>query len=290
MHSKRLFLILVVVVAPHFLSAQIQMPRISPDSELKQVIGLTHFDITYSRPGKRGRQIMGEIVPYERIWRVGANESTKFRVSEDILVNGEKLKSGTYALYAFPHKDEWEVVFHKDTTHWGDGRDQYDPNKDELRVKGEYKLRDEIVENFRIDFQDLTHNSGVMVWQWDNFEVSCLIEVATDEHVMADIAKQIKKNPTRDTYYQSARYLQEQGKNQVDALNYLDRAEIIGGPTYYIYRIRALVLAQLERYEEAIQAAEESKVLADLEGKDEFVRLNENSIEDWKLIIQNRLP
>ena len=96
------------------------------DSELKQVIGLTHFNISYSRPGKRGRQIMGEIIPYERIWRVGANESTKFRVSEDILVNGKKLKAGTYALYAFPHKKEWEVVFHRDTTHW-EMADQYDP-------------------------------------------------------------------------------------------------------------------------------------------------------------------
>lgn len=290
MYTKRLFSILVVIILPQFLSAQIQMPRISPASELKQVIGLTHINISYSRPGKRGRQIMGEIIPYERIWRVGANESTKFRISEDILVNGERLKAGTYALYAFPHKQEWEIVFHRDTTHWGDGRDQYDPKNDELRVKGEFNLIDYEVENFRIDWQDLSHNSAKMVWQWDNFEVICFIEVNTDEQVMADIARQIKENPTRDTYYQSARYLQEQGKNQVDALNYLDKAEIIGGPTYYIYRIRALVLAQLERYKEAIQAAEESKVLADLEGKDEFVRLNENSIEDWKLLIRKKLP
>ena len=97
--------------------AQIDLPRISPDSRLEQTIGLTKFSISYSRPGKRERQILGEIIPMERIWRVGANESTKFRVSEDILVNGVELPAGTYALYAFPHKEEWEVVFHKDTTH-----------------------------------------------------------------------------------------------------------------------------------------------------------------------------
>ena len=156
-----------------------------------------------------------------------------------------------------------------------------------MRVKGELTFSDEIVENFKIDFQNLTHNSGQMVWMWDNFKVTCEIEVDTDKHVMADIIKQIKENPTQDTYYQSARYLQEQGKDQQDALSYLDMAEIIGGPTYYIYRVRALVLAQQERYEEAIQAAEESKVLAAIEGKDEFVRLNENSIEDWKVLIRN---
>lgn len=267
--------------------AQIDLPRISPDARIEQTIGLTKFSINYSRPGKRGRNILGEIIPMERIWRVGANESTKFRVSEDILVNGRKLLAGTYALYAFPHDEEWEVVFHKDTTHWGDGRNDYDPKNDQLRVKGTLDFTDEIVENFRIDFQNLTHNSGQMVWLWDTFKITCEIEVFTDRHVMADIQKQIKENPTRDTYYQSARYLQEQGKDQEDALSYLDMAEIIGGPTYYIYRVRALVLSQLKRYEEAIQSAEESKVLAQLEGKDEFVRLNENSIEDWKAIIRN---
>lgn len=267
--------------------AQIDLPRISPDSKLEQTIGLTEFEVHYSRPGKRGRQILGEIIPMERIWRVGANESTKFKISEDILVNGEILPAGTYALYAFPHEEQWEVVFHNDTSHWGDGRTAYDPAKDQLRVKGTIGYTDEVVENFKIDFQDLTHNTAKMVWQWDHFKVTCYIEVFTDLHVMADIKKQIKENPTRDTYYQSARYLQEQGQNQQDALNYLDMAEIIGGPTYYIYRIRALVLAQQGRYEEAILAAEESKVLADMEGKDEFVRLNENSIEDWKAIIQN---
>lgn len=267
--------------------AQINMPRISPDASIEQTIGLTEFSIDYGRPGKRGRQILGEIIPAERIWRVGANESTKFRISEDILVNGQRLKAGTYALYAFPHKEDWEVVFHNDTTHWGDGRTAYNPDRDELRVTGVLTFTDEVVENFRIDFQNLTHNSGQMVWLWDNFKVTCQIEVFTDEHVMADIAEQMEKNPSRDTYYQAARYLQEQGKEQQNALSYLDRAEIIGGPTYYIYRVRALVLAQLERYEEAIQAAEESKILANMERKDEFVRLNEHSIEDWKALIKN---
>lgn len=226
---------------------------------------------------------MGEIIPYERIWRVGANESTKFYVSDDILVNGNLLKAGTYALYAFPHQDkDWEIVFHRDTSHWGDGRDNYNPEQDALRVNGTYQKRNNTIESFRIDFQDLAHNSAKMVWQWDDFEVSCWIEVFTDKVVLADIKEQVRTNPSRDTYYQAARYWQEQEINQLEALHYLDKAEIIGGPTYYIYRVRSLLLAQLEKYEEAVRAAEESKVLAQEEGKDEFVRLNENSIVIWR--------
>lgn len=269
------------------MQAQIALPRISPSSTIKQTIGLTDFEVEYSRPGKRGRELLGELIPYGRIWRVGANESTKFTVSGDVLVNGDTLKAGTYALYAFPEKEEWEVVFHADTSHWGDGRTAYDFSKDVLRVKSKVYFEENEVENFRIDFQGLNHDSGKMVWAWGNFRLACDITVFTDDFVMNDITRQIWMNPTADTYYQSARYLQEQGKDQEDALRYLDMAEIIGGPKYYVYRVRALVLAQLERYEEAIQAAEASKLLADEEDKDEFVRLNRRSIREWRRFLRN---
>ena len=284
---KRFFFLIGACLFSILVQAQIALPRISPASKIHQTIGLTDFEIDYSRPGRRGRTLLGEIIPFGRIWRVGANESTKFSVSQTILVNGDTLEAGIYALYAFPEKEEWEVVFHADTSHWGDGRTAYDSTMDVLRVKATPYAEEHDVENFRIDFQDLTHNSGKMIWAWGTFRIAIELVVLTDDFVMNDIKKQIWTNPTSLTYYESARYLQEQHKEQEAALRYLDRAEIIGGPKYYIYRVRALVLAQLERYEEAIRAAEASKLLAEEEGKDEFVRLNNKSIKDWRLLIQN---
>jgi tetratricopeptide (TPR) repeat protein len=281
-----LLALLVLPIAP-FLKAQITTPRISPASNVQQTIGLTDFEVDYSRPGKRGRVLLGGLIPYGRIWRVGANESTKFKVSHDILVNGDSLKAGVYALYAFPEEDEWEVVFHSDTSHWGDGREAYDPNKDALRVSSTAYFKDENVENFRIDFQNMDHNSGQMVWAWGNFRIAVDLTVFTDDLVMMDIEKQVTENPTALTFYQSARYLQEQEKEPELSLEYLDKAEYIEGQKYYIYRVRALVLASLERYLEAIEAAEKSKELADTEGKDEFVRLNEGYIRNWEAILEN---
>ena len=286
---KKLPFLLIIgcCMAPLTLHAQISMPRISPSSHVHQTIGLTNFEIDYSRPGKRGRELLGGLIPYGRIWRVGANESTKFKVSHDILVNGDSLNAGVYALYAFPDEDQWEVVFHSDTSHWGDGREAYNPAKDALRISSTVYFEEDDVENFRIDFQNLDHNSGQMVWAWGTFRIAVDLTVFTDEFVMLDIKKQISDNPNALTFYQSARYLQEQDKEPLLALEYLDKAESIEGPKYYIYRVRALVLAKLGRYEEAIRSAESSKQLADSEGKDEFVRLNEGYIREWFKVLQN---
>lgn len=277
----RFLLILNFLLVPIVVQAQISQPRISPASTITQTIGLTNFEVDYSRPGMRGRQLLGELIPYGRIWRVGANESTKLKISHDILVNGEFLKSGVYALYAFPEIDAWEVVFHSDTSHWGDGCTNYNPEDDALRVISIPYFEENVVENFRIDFQDLDHNSGKMVWAWGLFRIAVDLTVFTDESVMLDIEQQVINNPTALTFYQSARYFQEQEKEQEKALIYLDKAEELEGPKYYIYRVRALVLAHLSRFEEAIRSAEISKSLADSEGKDEFVRLNEGYIKEW---------
>ena len=121
-----------------------------------------------------------------------------------------------------------------------------------------------------------------MKWLWENTSVSFVIEVDTDKKMMEQIEEAIKTNPTADTYYQSARYLQEEGKMQQQALVWLQKAHDLAGDKYYIHRVWSLVLAQVEDYAEAIVHAEKSKELAALEGKDEFVRMNEVSIITWK--------
>lgn len=269
------------------LKAQIALPRISPASQIKQTVGLTDFEVSYSRPGRRGRELLGELIPYDEVWRLGANESTKIKVSQDILVNGDSLASGTYAMLAIPRKDAFTIIFNSDTTLWGDEEVVYQESEDVLRVESPLYHEDFLVENFRIDFQNLRHDRGQLVLAWGNFRVALDLTVFTDDYVMRDIEKQMWTNPTSETYYQSARYLQEQGKDQEDALRYLDKAEILGGPSLYIYRIRSLVLAQQERFEEAIEAAEASKLLAQEEGNTEFVRLNRRAIRLWRRIVKD---
>ncbi len=262
--------------------SQLIHPKSSPFSKIQQDIGLTTIVIEYSRPAARGRQIFGGLVPYGRIWRVGANESTKFTVNSEIEVLGNTLPPGTYALYAFPEDFSWEVVFHKNTSHWGDGRTAYDPSEDAFRVHIEPDEDSEWQENFLISFDSISHNGAIMQWKWGNTSVSIPIAVNTQKEMMQAIEKSLKGNPGAQTYYEAARYLQEEGIESSRALQYLEIAIAIGGDTYYFYRVKSLVEAAMKNYQEAIKSAERSLVLAQAEGKDEFVRMNQENIVRWK--------
>ncbi|MEP2668163.1 MAG: DUF2911 domain-containing protein [Cyclobacteriaceae bacterium] len=266
--------------------AQINPPLVSPRSIIQQHIGLTEVTVDYSRPGKRGRQVMGNLVPYGRIWRVGANESTKITFSDDVKVAGHHVPKGTYALYAFPYEEEWIIIIHKNTQHWGDGRNEYDEKEDLVRFKVKPEKLPYLQETFLITFDELTHQSARMKWLWENTSVSFVMEVDTNKKMMELIEEAIKANPTADTYYQSARYLQEERKMQQQALVWLQQAHELAGDKYYIHRVWSLVLAQTEDYDEAIVHAVKSKELAALDGKDEFVRMNEASIKVWKELLK----
>lgn len=281
-------LIVISVFLPKDIAAQINFPRISPDCEIKQRIGLTDVSIQYGRPSKRGRQVMGVLVPYGRIWRVGANESTKFTTNDDLVVAGNELPAGTYALYAFPYEDRWQMVFHTNTTHWGDGRNDYDPAEDAFRFWVTPETLKDTVETLTIEFTNFTHQSADLTISWENTCIRFPIEVDTHRKMMAEIQQQIKTNPTADTYYQSARYLQEEGRDPEQALAWLNKALEIGGDTYYFHRVKSLVEAELGQYEAAIDSATKSKALAAQQDKDEFVRMNERNIATWRKLLSKK--
>lgn len=262
--------------------SQINHPKASPFSKIEQEVGLSKITVEYSRPAVRGRTIFGDLVPYGRIWRVGANESTKFTVNNEIKVLGNKLPKGTYALYAFPKEKEWEIVFHKNTTHWGDGREKYNPEEDAFRATLKAEKSETFQENFLITFDSITHNALNMIWVWENTKISIPITVDTHSQMMTRLTEKINDNPTAQTYYEAARYLQEQQVDYPAALSYLNKAIETEGDTYYFHRVKSLVEAALKDYPSAIKSAEKSlKISKELE-KDEFVRMNEKNIILWK--------
>ncbi len=283
----RLFLVSFVFLITGFnLFSQITHPKASPFSEVEQEIGLSKISIQYSRPAAKGRKVMDGLVPYGRIWRVGANASTKITIDTDMNVRGNIVPKGTYALYAFPEEREWQIAFHTNTTHWGDGRKNYDLSEDLFRVKVKPQKISYHQENLLITFDSITHNSVNLNLIWESTKVSIPIAVDTHEQMELEIAKQIEQNPTAQTYYEAARYLQEQGSDFKRALGYLDLALEIGGDTYYFHRVKSLVEAELGDFKSAISSAEKSlKIASELE-KDEFVRMNEKNIKIWQNLIK----
>ncbi len=276
-------------------NSQITHPKASPFSVVEQEVGLSKIRVEYSRPAARGRHVFGPqedgqkgLVPYGRIWRVGANESTKISVDADAKVEGNLLPKGTYALYAFPEENEWEIVFHTNITHWGDGRKNYNPEEDAFRIKVKPLALPYHQENFLIAFDSITHTNANLNLIWASIKVSIPIAFDTDGQMEAEVAKQLKENPTAQTYYEVARYLQEQGKDYEQALDYLNTALELGGDTYYFHRVKSLVQAELGDYKGAIVSAEKSlEIAAELE-KDEFVRMNKKNIKKWKAILSKK--
>jgi tetratricopeptide (TPR) repeat protein len=250
-------------------------------------VGLSKISVEYSRPAAKGREIFGGLVPFGRIWRVGANKSTKIKVDKEMEVLGNTLPKGTYALYAFPEKEVWQIVFHTNTAHWGDGRKNYISDEDLFRVNVKPQKIPYHQENLLIAFDSISHNAVNLNLIWANTKVVVPFKVDTQTQMEQEITTQIEENPTAQTYYEAARYLQEQEKDYVRALGYVDKALELGGDTYYFYRVKSLLQAHLGEISAAIKSAEKSLIIASELEKDEFVRMNEDNIKKWKTLLEN---
>lgn len=290
----RFYLLLVSFLVCSISYAQLRHPKASPAATVTQEVGFTTIKVDYSRPAVRGRKVFGNLsdskkglVPYGRIWRVGANESTKFTVDTDVAIKGNTLSKGTYALYAFPEENEWEIAFHNNITHWGDGRKNYKAEEDAFRIKVKPIIEADFQENFLISFDSITHDSAHMIWHWENTRVVIPIQVDTKGMMSKQIEKALQPGPSAQTYYEVARYYVEQGIKHEEALKYLNKALELGGDTYYFHRVKSLTEAALEDYSAAITSAKKSLEIAKELGKDEFVLMNQKNIDSWKKKLKN---
>jgi hypothetical protein len=151
-------------------------PRVSPNAAVSQTIGTTEVRITYGRPQVKGRTIFGELVPYDEVWRTGANEATTFSVSSDVTIEGESLSAGTYSLYTIPGTDNWTIIFNNVANQWGTN---YDQSKDALRVEVTPESTSSR-EMLTFLFEDVTDTSGTCVLHWADMRVPFEIQVSTE--------------------------------------------------------------------------------------------------------------
>lgn len=198
--SVSVFAVLFVLSCAGSVLAQVITPRPSQAASVMQRIGATDVTITYSRPGVKGRQIWGDplpeqekvkgeatldnqnerpkgapIVPWGHIWRTGANEATMFVVSDEVLINGQKLAAGSYSLHTIPNKDEWTIVFNGTANQWGSFN--YDPAKDTLRVKTKPVWRTESEEWLTYSADPVGDDSAQVNIRWEKISVPFTIKV-----------------------------------------------------------------------------------------------------------------
>ncbi|MCG1036404.1 DUF2911 domain-containing protein [Polaribacter sargassicola] len=170
------FLLSLFVVAISFSTTAQKKPKASPFSKIVQTVGITDVTVEFSRPGMKGRTIFGDLVPFGKVWRTGANENTKITFSKDVTFSGKTLKAGTYALYTTPNKDSWDFIFYSDATNWGNPK-KWDESKVALKVSAKVDEIPVKIETFTISFDDLTLTSGVLGLMWENTYVGAKFEV-----------------------------------------------------------------------------------------------------------------
>ena len=263
--------------------AQIVMPQLSPLATVGQNIGFTELRIEYSRPSARGRVVFGDLVPYGKVWRVGANASTKIYVRDTITIEEQhKLTPGVYAIYAIPRKDEWTIIFSRDAWLWGNFG--YAEVYDAFRFNVKPQQLKEQVETFTIQFANICMNCAELQLLWDYTKVSVRLSTTTDEKVLADI-KKFTMNPEArmaGEYYISAKYYLDTNRDLPQAMEWIDKALKYAPSAYWMTHTKAEIYAKMGNYKEAIQTAELSIKQAKEKNDEDYVRINESEIAKWK--------
>ena len=255
------------------------MPPASPTFELKGTVGLTEVKVIYSRPSARGRNVAGELIPYNEVWRTGANASTKISFSTDVKLNGNPLPAGTYALYSLFTEEEATIILSKNLTL--SGAMGYNPVNDQLRFKVPVKHPSSHYETFTISFSDFTMNSANLNLKWEHIKAMFAIESEVDPIVMKQIKEQVIDARAADsnTYFQAAAYFYETNRDAEQALSWVNKAiNQRAEKGYWMVHLQAKLLARLNRKAEATTSAKESIQLAQMAGNPDYVRLNEKLI------------
>ncbi len=207
-------------------SQRLKTPSLSPFSEISQEVGLAKLSVEYSRPSAKGRVIFGKLVPYNTLWRTGANASTKISFNETATIGGRSIEAGTYALYTIPRKDRWTIIIHSNTTLRSIAGNAYKPADDIFRFDVTPQKISEYIESFTILFASLKTNSVDLQIAWENTLISIPITFDVDAKIEGQMMSFLK-NPQRiphRTYFEAAQYYSNNGKSLEEALSFINRA------------------------------------------------------------------
>ncbi|MDN3670888.1 DUF2911 domain-containing protein [Echinicola jeungdonensis] len=260
---------------------QLQIPQASPSASLSQKIGLTDVRVDYCRPSVKGRKIFGTLVPYGTVWRTGANAATKISFSNEVTIEGHKVKKGTYALYTIPNKKQWTIILSNNTELWG--AIGYQKKDDALRFTVDSDKLKPKYETLEISFGDLSDTGASLSLKWEKTEVQFRIETEVDSIVMNQI-EDLVINPEEVSpglYYQAAYYYFTKDKDMKLALEWIKKS-VENDSKYWTEHLKAKIEDKLGLKNEAIKSASKSKELA-MEAKNlDYVGLNDRLIKSIK--------
>jgi hypothetical protein len=277
---KKLISTLLIAVACTTGFSQVKSPQSSPKAMVSQVVGMTDITLDYSRPSAKGRTIFGDLVPFGKLWRTGANSNSIVTFSDDVVIDGKALPKGKYALFTIPKADNWEVIFYKDTDNWGTPENM-DESKVALKTTSKPQMLVNRIETFTIALNNLDNDFAHLEISWEKTMVAIKVEVPTNKIAMASIEKALNGPNAADYYAAGAYYFQSNG-DMKKALEYVDKAMTMNDKKpFWQLRQKSLIQAKLGDKKGAIETAKLSLAAAEEAKNGDYVKMNKDSIAEW---------
>jgi len=251
-------------------TAQVKMPAPSPTQTVKQDFAIGSIELVYSRPTTKGRKIFGDLVPYGKLWRTGANAATKIVFSEPVEMGGKKVDTGTYVLYSIPNADSWEIILNKGLKNWG--TDGYKPTEDVVRFSiTPYKLKNKL-ESFTMEFTDVKPETCVLEIKWEKTGVAIPIVASFKDKVRAQIEAAMKTE--KKPYWAAAQFYNEYDKNLPLALENTTKAIEGNKEAFWMWIYKAKIQKEMGDKAGAMESSKKSQELAAAAKNDDYVKMN----------------
>ena len=275
---KKLLTIVAIAICGSSMAQTLNTPSPSTTQTIKQNFGLGSIELSYSRPNLKGRSAIGELVPFGKVWRTGANSATTLNFSDDVVIGGKTIAAGKYGLVTIPGKESWIIIITKqlDVT----SPSAYKEENDVVRVNASPATTKEKTETFAMQFGNVKSNSCDLMINWENTSVALPISADVDTKVM----KQIENIMTKDNlpYFNAAMYYMDNGKDLSQALAWFNKAVESNPSAYWVQYQRANCLVKLGKKAEAIAASTKSLELATTAKNPDYVKLNEDLLKSLK--------
>lgn len=267
---KKILFLLQAMFALSLANAQtLTTPQPSPTQTVKQNFALGSIELSYSRPGKKGRKVMGDLVPFGKVWRTGANSATTLTFSEDVTIGGTEIKAGKYGLLTIPDADKWTIIISKDVT--VNQPSAYKQENDVVRVQADVVKTPYTIENFTINFADITGNNCNVEMMWENTYVRFAITAGTDAKVMKQIDNAMNKD--NRPYFNAASYYYDNGKDLNQALAWVNKAIESNNEAFWMYMLKARIHAKLGDKTAAKTAASTTIDLATKAKNEDYIKM-----------------
>lgn len=259
---------------------QITFPQPSPTTSVSQNFATSKIELNYSRPSAKGRKVFGDVVPFGKLWRTGANGATTINFGEDVKINGTDVKAGKYGLLTIPNENEWVVILTKDLNVTSENA--YKQENDVARINVKSTKLNYNVETFTIEVANMRDKSCDLEIKWANTAV--VLNVTADYD--AAISKQIEEAMSKDArpYFQAANYYYDNGKDLNKALAWVNKAIEANPKAFYMLYSKAKIQRALKDYNGAIATAEQSLAISKEVNSDPYIKMNETLIAEVKAL------